>query len=274
MSETVFDEHTGIVYRRWAAAEPRAALLLVHGLGSYGGRWSFLAEFLLKEGISSYAIDLRGFGETPGLKGHVGSLGVYYEDIKSLRGIIIKDCPGRKIFLCGESMGGLISFTAACLAPGLFDGLICLAPSFRNRLKVKYTDYLRMFFFRVFAPRKQMLLPFTAQMCTRDSAYQQVMESDKREIKVATPVLLTNILLAEARAGALSGKLSCPVLFQVPLDMDNFVDPEGTRNIFRALRVPDKKIIFYPLMLHSLSVDMGREEVFNDILDWLNGRIK
>jgi lysophospholipase len=106
MSETVFDEHSGIVYRRWAAAEPRAALLLVHGLGSYGGRWSFLAEFLLKEGISSYAIDLRGFGETPGLKGHVGSLGVYYEDIKSLRGIIVKDCPGRKIFLCGETWAG------------------------------------------------------------------------------------------------------------------------------------------------------------------------
>jgi alpha-beta hydrolase superfamily lysophospholipase len=117
-----------------------------------------------------------------------------------------------------------------------------------------------------------MLLPFTSEMCTRDSAYQQGMDSDKREIKVATPVLLSNILLAEARAGALSKKLSCPVLFQVPLDLDNFVDPEGTRNIFRALRIPDKKIIFYPLMLHSLSVDLGRKRCLNDILDWLNGR--
>ncbi len=274
MNEAVLDNETGIVYRKWEAVEPRAACLLVHGLGSYGGRWRFLAEFLLRAGISSYAIDLRGFGETPGLKGHVDSFGVYYEDIRSLRGIIAGDCPGRKIFLCGESMGGLVSFTAACLAPGLFDGLICLAPAFRNRLKVKYTDYLRMFFFRAFAPRKQMLLPFTAQMCTRDPAYRQVMDTDKREIRVATPVLLTGILLAEARAGRLRDRLSCPVLFQVPLDLDNFVDPRGTKNIFRGLKSPDKKMIFYPSMLHSLSVDLGREEVFNDILDWLNGRIK
>lgn len=270
---TIIDNETGIVYRKWDAPGPRAAFLLVHGLGSYGGRWQFLAGSLMRAGISSYAIDLRGFGETPGLKGHVDSLGVYYEDIKTLRAIIAGDCPGRKIFLCGESMGGLISFSAACLNPGLFDGLICLAPAFRNRLKVKYTDYLRMFFFRVFAPKKQMLLPFTARMCTRDPGYQQVMDTDKREIRIATPVLLTGILLAEARAGRLKEKLSCPVLFQVPLDLDNFVDPEGTKDIFRGLNIPDKKIVFYPQMLHSLSVDLGREEVFSDILNWLKGRI-
>jgi len=130
-----------------------------------------------------------------------------------------------------------------------------------------------MFFYRVFNPKKQMRLPFTAGMCTRDPGYRQVMDTDKREIRVATPVLLVNILLAEARANSLKGKLTGPVLFQAAGDLDNFVDPGGTEKIFRGLGTTDKKIIRYPLMLHSLSVDLGREAVFNDILNWANERI-
>ncbi|MFZ2385392.1 MAG: alpha/beta fold hydrolase [Candidatus Omnitrophota bacterium] len=269
----ITDNKTGIVYRKWEAAGTRAVFLLVHGLGSYGGRWQFLAEFFQRGGITSYAIDLRGFGETPELKGHIDSFGTYFHDIKTLHAIIKKEYPGKKIFLAGESMGGLIAFLCACLNPGLFDGLVCLAPAFKNRLKAGFFDYLRMFFYRVFNPRKQMRLPFTAEMCTRDPGYRRVMDTDKREIRSATPVLLVNILLAEARVNSLKEKLTGPVLFQIAVDLDNFVDPGGTEKIFRGLKITDKKIFRYPSMLHSLSVDLGREEVFNDILNWVNERV-
>lgn len=270
---TIIDNKTGIIYRKWEAAEPRAVLLLVHGLGSYGGRWQFLAEFLQRGNVASYAVDLRGFGETPELKGHIDSFDTYFNDIKTLHTIISREYPGKKIFLAGESMGGLIAFLAACLNPGLFDGLVCLAPAFKNRLKVGYPDYLRMFFYRVFNPKKQMRLPFTAGMCTRDPGYRQVMDTDKREIRSATPVLLVNILLAEARVNSLKEKLTGPVLFQAAGNLDNFVDPGGTEKVFRGLKTADKKMLRYPSMLHSLSVDLGREEVFNDILNWVDERV-
>jgi alpha-beta hydrolase superfamily lysophospholipase len=48
-----------IIYKRWVAPSPRAVFLLVHGLGAHAGRWETAAEDFLKNGISSYAVELK-----------------------------------------------------------------------------------------------------------------------------------------------------------------------------------------------------------------------
>ena len=82
----------------------------MHGLGGYSERWKALAEFFYKRNISSYALELKGFGETSDLKGHIDSFDIYLNDIKSLQRIVAKENPEKKIFLLGESLGGLLSF--------------------------------------------------------------------------------------------------------------------------------------------------------------------
>ena len=86
------DEKTGVMYRVWEADPGPATtvLLLVHGLGAYGGRWAYMADVLRKHGISLYAFELRGFGETKTLKGHVESFNVYFQDIRRLKKVRAK----------------------------------------------------------------------------------------------------------------------------------------------------------------------------------------
>jgi acylglycerol lipase len=43
-------EGTKLAWRLWAAPDPRATLLLVHGLGEHSGRYGPLAEVLAAEG--------------------------------------------------------------------------------------------------------------------------------------------------------------------------------------------------------------------------------
>ena len=76
------DRETGIMYRQWEGELSRGSILLVHGFGSHSGRWKFLADFFLKNGFSSYAIELKGFGETNSPKGHIGSFDTYFDDIR------------------------------------------------------------------------------------------------------------------------------------------------------------------------------------------------
>ena len=45
------------------------------------------------------------------------------------------------------------------------------------------------------------------------------------------------------------------------------------RRLFAKLSIADKTIVEYPEMLHALSIELGREEVFRDILDWAGPRI-
>ena len=125
-------EKRNILYRQWGSSSPKAALILIHGLGGHSNNWEFMANFLIKHDIASYAIELKGFGNTEGTKGHIDSLNTYIKDVRRLCNIIKKEHRGRPVFVAGESMGGIIAFLAAIKKPGLFRGMICMSPGFAS----------------------------------------------------------------------------------------------------------------------------------------------
>jgi alpha-beta hydrolase superfamily lysophospholipase len=260
------------MYRKWEAASPRAVFLLVHGLGAHSARWEFLAEVFLFRNVSSYAIELRGCGETQDLKGHIDSFNVYYNDIYSLRDIIVKENTGKKIFLVGESLGGLISYIAAVENPDMFNGLVCLSPAFSNQFKPSVLDYIKIFFPLLYNPKKQHKMPFTSKMCTRDTTYESAMDADHREHRLATSRFILNLLTAQGEAKTLKDREDMHILFLLSGD-DQVVDPRASEKVFEKLSARDKKIIQYPDMRHALSVELGKEKVAEDILKWLEGEI-
>jgi len=268
------DKVTKVVYRHWACPSPDAVFLLVHGLGAYSGRWERLAKYFLQNSVSSYAIDLRGFGETPDTKGHVDSFNLYFEDIQALSDIIKSECDGKPVFLIGESMGGLISFLLAERQPDAFAGLICLSPAFKIRLKFGWKERLRIFLLWLIHVKRPVGVPFTYAMCMRDSEYIKQMEHDSREHRYATPQLLLHIFFAGLRARFSPGALKIPVLFLAAGVHDVFVDPAAVKKVYELLQARDKEFIEYPEMFHALSIDLGHEQVFQDILRWVRARMR
>lgn len=267
------DSKSGIVYRQWQASSPKAVLLLVHGLGGHSARWNFLAEYFLQQNISSYGIDLRGFGETEELRGHIDSFKIYYNDIRSLSRIIREENSDKKVFILGESMGGLIAFLMSITDADKFSGCICFVPAFGSAMKFGLSIYVSLFFSLLYNHRKQLTVPFTAQMCTQDVEYQKVMESDTlREHRLATSGLLINIVIEQVRAMNLKKKLKLPVLFQLA-GQDTMVPTNTSRKVFQSLTAEDKQIIEYPDMRHALSIELDRQKVFQDVLNWLKPRI-
>lgn len=267
------DEKTGVSYRQWEAASSEVVFLLVHGLGGHSSRWEFLSQFLLQNGISSYAIELKGFGETKDLKGHVDSFEIYFQDLLAIRNIINQEHRGAKVFLLGESLGGLLAFLLAIRKPDLFQGLICTSPAFKSSLKFSFIDYVKVFVSLPFNPRKQFSVPFNAQMCTRDTDYQAVMDQDEREHRLVSAKLLIESLFAQIRAGFLKHRLLIPTLF-LTSGKDLLVDTKAISGIFKKLAVKDKTIIDYPNMYHALPIELGREKVFTDILKWAQKRLR
>lgn len=272
MPELRIDEKTAVTYRQWNAPLPKAVLLLVHGLGAHSQRWNFLADFFLQNNISSYAIELRGFGETEGLKGDVENFDIYYNDIRSLCAIIGSENPDKKIFLIGESMGALISFLAAGGEPDQFSGIILLSPVFKSRLRMPSLTYCKIFFSLFYEPKKQFYVPFDSKMCTRDTAYQKIMDSDSREHRLTTARFLVNIAISQIRAQYLKNRVRAPILFLLS-GKDELADTRASQDFFQNLRMEDKDIILYPEMRHALSIELGRENVFGDILKWVERRI-
>jgi len=267
---------TDVLYRKWDArpmgAPAKAAFLLVHGVGAQSARWTFLAEYLADAGWPSYAVELRGYGLTPERpRGHVDSLRVWEHDVLTLRETIAAENPGRKLFLLGESIGALVAFNTVCRNPAAFDGLVLVSPDFKNGLKFPLSSYLTLAALILFHPKKTIPIPFTSAMCTRDAAYQAVMDADPGELRIGSLACLMSTLREQGRSKKLAARLGIPVLFLIS-GIDYLVDERASRQLFAKLPIADKTILEYPEMLHALSIDLGRAKVFRDILDWAGPR--
>jgi alpha-beta hydrolase superfamily lysophospholipase len=273
MAEMLRLANSGVSYRYWEKPVHQAVLLLVHGLGAHTERWDFLADFFNRNGFECFGLELRGFGTTPDVRGHVDSFNIYHDDLKKLTEFIRKYHPGKPVFLLGESLGSLISFRTVARSPDLFDGLICISPAFLSALKFGIRDYLALLPALLFNRKKQLQVPFTAQMCTSDGSYQKVMENNPLETRLASAALLWGSLMAQLAAPADAGKIKMPVLFLLS-GCDYLVVPSASRKIFKKLAAADKTLLEYPKMLHALSIEKDRDKVFEDILEWTSKRIQ
>jgi alpha-beta hydrolase superfamily lysophospholipase len=147
-----------------------------------------------------------------------------------------------------------------------------MSPGFASSLKFSLADYIKMISARFYNSKKQFVMPFTNEMCTRDPECKKIMDNDKLEHKLATPRLLQSILLGQLSSRLLKHKVKTDTLFLLSGD-DTFVSSEASKNIFHGIKFEHKNIIEYPGMRHSLTMELGRDKVFADLLRWIEKRI-
>ncbi|MDD4956322.1 MAG: lysophospholipase [Candidatus Omnitrophica bacterium] len=262
------NKSAGIMYRKWLAPIPEAVALLVHGMGAHTGRWEAFGEYFRGEGISSYALELRGFGATPPPKGHVRSFRVYLDDIDPLMDIISAEAAGKDVFIVGESMGALIAMLKVMEHRRAFSGLVCMSPAFKDIMHVPLSMYMAIFAALAYNPEKTFRMPFDSHMCTRDERYRTAMDEDHLETRHASARLCFELLKAQIKCVREAGSLELPVMF-LSAGQDKLVDTKVIGEVFKRVKSGKKTLLAYPGMYHSLSIDNGREQVFRDIREWM-----
>jgi len=101
---------TNIYYQYWLPEdEPKAILLVVHGLAEHSGRYMNLVNHLVPSGYAVYGMDHIGHGKSDGKRAYVERFHDYTKTLKTYFDMIQKWQPKKPIFLIGHSMGGLIS---------------------------------------------------------------------------------------------------------------------------------------------------------------------
>ena len=115
---------TPLLVRRWAASDPWAQMLLVHGLAEHSGRYERTGGLLAEAGIDVTAFDLRGHGGSGGPRGDVEHWTDYLDDIAVRLAAVRTEADGRPVVLFAHSYGGLIC-TDYVLSGRLDAGLPC-----------------------------------------------------------------------------------------------------------------------------------------------------
>jgi acylglycerol lipase len=272
MSDLLTISDTDIQYRKNIPEHSKAVFLLIHGLGAHSARWDDLTAYFSRKKIAAYALELKGFGETKHLSGHIDSFKIYHQDINELLKLIKLDLPDHKIFLVGESMGGLLCFNQTLLTPHTFNGLICLAPAFKSIMSFKLLNLFKIYLAILTNPKKIFKVPLTSKMCTRDENFQLFMDNDPREIRIASAELLLQNILAQNHAKWHAAEIKIPTLFLLP-GKDTVVSTQDSKKLYQKIVAKNKKMIEYPDMRHALSIDLDKEKVFADIWEWLTPQI-
>ncbi len=101
--------------RRWdPSGEPRAVVQVAHGMAEHSGRYARVAEVLTEAGITVFANDHRGHGETataPGDLGYFADSGGWQrvvDDLYCLRQHIAAELPEHPHVMFGHSMGSFM----------------------------------------------------------------------------------------------------------------------------------------------------------------------
>jgi len=169
-------------------------------------------------------------------------------------------------------MGALISFFYIAAHPERFAGLICISPAFLNRYKPSPSATLKMVAPLLYNQKKEFKLPFDASMCSRDPQYRKKITDDPLGSTTASSRLIFEILTNQIRARVVKNKIKSPVLFLVAGD-DKIVDPSVSKAVFKGLTVKDKTYVEFPGMYHSLSIDLDRAKVYEEMSKWIEKRI-
>lgn len=261
--------YEGVYYKDWPAAEAKAAMLLVHGMGAHPERFNDLAARMNAEKISCYGIALQGFGDIAGEdKGHIDSMKIYHESLLELKKFVSAEKPGKPVFILGESMGGVIATVQALHYDPDFAGLIPISPAYRDVLKISPLQRVGIFLSYIVKGKTPVKMPFVSEELTRDTEVLARLKSDPREHRMASASLLFGNLVEMIDIMMNIGKIKVPVLMLLS-GKDYLADTPYSIGLFKRIRT-EKKYIVYPDSLHALTIEQNREEVFGDIVKWVN----
>jgi len=261
-----------IFYQAWLPpGDPKAVLLVVHGLGEHSGRYGNVVNYFVPRGYAVYALDHYGHGQSDGQREYVERFSDYTEPLKAFFDKVAGWQAGRRIFLMGHSLGGLISADyllqhQAGLSGAVLSGPAVKAPKLSPALLAVGRLLSRV------AP-KMGVLALDANGVSRDPEVVRAYVNDPLVFTGKTTARLgAETIDAMARVQAGAATLTLPLLI-LQGGSDKLVDPAAAHELYQAAGSKDKTVKVYPGLYHEIYNEPEREQVLHDVETWLEAHL-
>jgi alpha-beta hydrolase superfamily lysophospholipase len=252
---------------------PKAVIIALHGMSDYSNAFDMPGTEWARRGITTLAIDQRGFGrsDNPGL--WAGG-DVMRDDLNDFANAAHARYPGVKIFAAGESMGGAVVLSAlASPEPPAIDGAILVSPAVWSRADMPALYRVALF----------MVAHITPGIILTNSAAGKVVKiipSDnipmlialgkdplfQKKTRADTLYGLVN-LMGDARTAPQRLKNPPPILY-LHGEKDQVIPPAPAKATIRELGAR-ADVREYPNGYHMLLRDLDRAKVQADVADWV-----
>ena len=285
-----------IFCRKWLPeGHPKAVVQIIHGIAEHAGRYDDFANFLTQYGYAVVADDHMGHGSSieDGTAGyfHGGWLAAVADE-KMLRDKTAGEYPGVPYFMLGHSMGSFLLRTYLYTYPDTIEGAIISGTGWEAPLKVKMglllcgveakrlgetktSPVITKLMFGAYNKDFQPQRTKDDWICSDESvvdAYQaDPLCGFDPTIGLARD-LLTGVQMNERPENLAKMDKTLPVLF-----ISGSKDPVGAMSkgvlacidAFKRNGLRNISIKLYPNDRHEVLNEQNKDEVYQDVLSWL-----
>lgn len=259
---------TKLAYRAWPTPGTDTTFAVVHGLGEHSGRYARFAEAMAKHGMSTYALDLRGHGESDGQRGHVDSWSQWTDDVsafvKHVEGVA-----GGEVVPLGHSFGGaaLLSTVLAGRLPNSKRFAVS-SPALKLRLKAPAWKTAVAPFASKIVPRLAMDNEVDPAAVSRIPEVVAAYRADPLVHSRISSRMYTEWQNATVDILGRAAQIKIPFLILAGT-ADPLVDPECSRRL-HELAPSLSELHMLEGRYHEPFNDLGSDEVFQLVADWVN----
>lgn len=257
-----------IFYWGYSPKNSKGTVVLVHGLGEHSGRYQHFAKYLVNHGWAIHLYDQRGHGKTPGIRSYVESFQDLISDLSMVLSRVEEDT-GKKPFLMGHSFGGQVAINFLAKHSKMVAGAILSSPNIQLAMKVFWLKRVLGKYLSIVLPSLSVPNDIDPKLISHDPL---VIENYKKDPLVQSRITLRlgdQLLENLDNVPALAKKIKCPVLIFHGSD-DGVTCVKGSQEFYKNLKVKDKTLKIYPEFFHETLNEIGREEVYQDVLTWLD----
>ncbi|KAK2392401.1 alpha/beta-Hydrolases superfamily protein [Trifolium repens] len=253
----------------------KGILIIIHGLNEHGGRYADFARQLTLCNFGVYAMDWIGHGGSDGLHGYVPSLDHVVADTGAFLEKIKSENPGIPCFLFGHSTGGAVVLKAASYPhiEVMVEGIILTSPALRVKPSHPIVGAVAPIFSLV-APRFQFKGANKRGIpVSRDPAALLAKYSDPLVYTGPIRVRTGHEILRISSYLMRNFKSVTVPFFVLHGTADKVTDPLASQDLYNKAASEFKDIKLYDGFLHDLLFEPEREEIAQDIINWMEKRL-
>ena len=259
-----------IYHQAWLPdGDPKAVVILLHGLAEHSGRYAHVAKALTDAGYAVHALDHRGHGKSDGKRTYVKSYADYQRDILQFRRLVELRHPDLPVFVLGHSMGGNLALGHVLDHQAGVRGMALSAPALAPGTSLSPTKIKLAKLLGKIAPglRPEKL---SADAISRDPAVVAAY--------VADPLVFNGKVTAGAAAALLGSMESFPARYtelRLPILLqhgtaDALVDIAGTRQLEAGAVNAKVTTHYYDGLYHEVFNEPEQAAVLADTVAWLD----
>lgn len=289
--------YTIYAYKYLPETTPKAVIQIAHGMAEYSQRYEGFAKALTENGYAVFINDMIGHGKSVNNQGELGhfpkgGFEAAIEDLHRITKQIKSEYPNIPVILMGHSMGSFLTQAYICKYGNDINGCILSGTAGKNPA-AGFGAFVAKLLTLIYGEKhKSKLLDnlsfgkynnsFKPNRTSFDWLSRNEEEVDKYVASPLCGFLCTNMFYNEL-LGGLKNLYNLSYMENIPKELPIYIiggekDPVGNNtktvlqliDIYKKLNIKDVQYKFYKDGRHEMLNETNKDEVYSDILNWIN----